>query len=446
MELYQQMDNDESLPSSERQSYQQMANFFLGTGTGIGAEGGMRLGNKVMPEGAGKALARVHTARDLAQRFDQRDASRGATGLEPQPQTPAMPGPQPSRPLAGQTIDAEALPVEPRPQSPPPAAAPPAAAPPGTRPPEEPAGAATPPPEQTPIPNRERLRNAAAAATGGNVSSRLKKEAHYNMMKKGLSPENLPDVAEALNMPRDATRASVLQRARELKGMGGKSGLFLPFAAGALAYGMADSNRARAADGTETGPSMGDKLTAAGTAAGTAYGMNRLINAMPAGAGALASGMMEPVTAMTFDPLEGSSREETGQKIADSRGSLSYHMPWMAENLMGIPRSEGTAFDVTQNPGNLPSPNPQRTEPSPGNQYFPLSSGQMPQQPAAAPSATAGDPDVARAWAKSPRATVIELTRGSGLDPEDIAHLAGITPDEVHSVLQGIPQQALAGR
>lgn len=435
---YQQLANDESVPFSERQSYQQMANFFLGTGTGIAAEGGMRFGNKVMPEGAGKALARVHTARDLAQRFDQRDAGRGAPALEPQPAATPVMQPQPSRPIAGQTIDAEALPVEPRPQLPPPVA-PPA---------EEPAGAATPPPEQTPIPNRDRLRNAASAAKGGPVSSRLKKEAHYNLMKKSLTPENLPDVAEALNMPRDSTRAGVLQRARELKGMGGKSGLFLPFAAGAMAYGLAGSNKVRAADGSEIGPSTADRLTSAGVAAGTSYGAGRVLGALDV-AGKAAGGMMEPIASMGVDPLEGGSREETGQKIAEARGQASYNAPWLAEHALGIPRSEGTGYDISRNP---PSPNPLRTEASPGNQYFPLSSGQMgqpgaaPAQPAAASAPQGADPDVSRAWAKSPRATVIELTRSSGLDPEDIAHLAGITPDEVHSVLQGIPQQALAGR
>ena len=152
--------------------------------------------------------------------------------------------------------------------------------------------------------------------------------------------------------------------------------------------------------------------------------------------------MMTPISSMSIDPLEGAGPEETGQKIAQGRADMAYNMPWIAENVLGIPRAEGAGYPITQDASNLPAPNPQRSQASPGNQYFPLSSGSPPQQPSASP--TAADPDVGRAWAKSPRATAIELTRGSGLDPEDIAHLAGITPDEVHSVLQGIPQGALA--
>ena len=59
------------------------------------------------------------------------------------------------------------------------------------------------------------------------------------------------------------------------------------------------------------------------------------------------------------------------------------------------------------------------------------------------PQLQAADPDVARAWRRSPRATAIELTRSSNLAPEDIATLAGVAPDEVHSVMGSIPRQAL---
>jgi hypothetical protein len=242
------------------------------------------------------------------------------------------------------------------------------------------------------------------------------------MMKKALTAENLPDVAEALNMPRDATRASVLQRARELKGMGGKSGLFLPFAAGSIAYGLS-SRESRAGDGADAGPSTGDKLTAAGAAAGTAYGASKVANALPFVGRAL-NFIGERSGPMMLSDMA----TDLGRYLTDK----------------GIMRSPDQRVADLSGASEVPSPNPLRTEPSPGNQYYPLSSPLMERR--AEPSPTAADQDVGRAWAKSPRATVIELTRGSGLDPEDIAHLAGVSPDEVHSVLQGIPQGALQAR
>jgi peptidoglycan hydrolase-like protein with peptidoglycan-binding domain len=286
-----------------------------------------------------------------------------------------------------------------------------------------PPAASAPHATQTPVPNAERLRN-AVSATGAPIAAKAGKTAHYNIMKKNLNAANLPDVADALGLARNADRASVLSHARSIMKLPGRSAIFLPLAAGGLAYEMAGSDRAEAATGAPARePGFGERAAAAATAGGAAYGAQKLMAKIPAGAGELAGGMGGPLTAMSFDPLEGESREATARNIDEARQSVAQHWPWGGQHLLGISPQAQEIHQMAQMP-----------------ERSPVNSG--PRQS----RLPAGDPDVARAWRQSPRSTAIQLSRDSGLDPEDIAHLAGTTADEVHSVLRGIPQQALAGR
>jgi hypothetical protein len=297
--------------------------------------------------------------------------------------------------------------------------------PPPPAPPSAPpqAAAALPAPDQQKMPNAERLRN-AVSATGAPIAAKAGKTAHYNIMKKNLNAANLPDVADALGLARNADRASVLSHARSIMKLPGRSAIFLPLAAAGAAYEMAGSDRAEAATGAPARePGIGERAAAAATAGGTAYGAQKLMAKIPAGAGELVGGMGGPLTAMSFDPLEGESREATARNIEEARQSVAQLWPWGGQHLLGISPQEQEIHRMAQMPERSPANSGPRQSRLPG-----------------------ADQDVARAWRQSPRSTAIQLSRDSGLDPEDIAHLAGTTADEVHSVLRGIPQQALAGR
>ena len=187
----------------------------------------------------------------------------------------------------------------------------------------------------------------------------------------------LREEAKALNIPGRSklTTKGALSAAIENVKQGtksiGKAGVLGPALAAGTAY-LATPDRAEAATGEGTAPSSSEALTNAGVAGGLAYGVGK---AIPRAAMPIVGGMAAPVAAMTFDPLEGASREETQRNIDTARGEVSYYAPGLSA-AFGIPRSEGTAYDITQNPGNLPTPSPMR--PAPGNQNFPLSSRLMP--------------------------------------------------------------------
>lgn len=270
----------------------------------------------------------------------------------------------------------------------------------------------TAPPAPQQLPNADRLRAAYEAATG-KKAPKAKKEAHYNMMKKALTAENQAAVAEALGLPGSASRKTVLQHARDIMKLGGRSSIVLPFAVGSYFAATGDSEAADASTGERVGNAAAEfGIGAGGTYAGM-KGMEALSRAAPNFMGALgaAGGAMTPFAAA--DLSDTMSREDlnTGQN-------------WMARNMpftRHLPGSSiGKAYDMAQ----VPAANPERRSMGP----------RLPE---------GADQEVASAWRKSPRRTVIELSRSSGLDPNDIAMLAGVSPQEVVSVMSEIPSQAL---
>lgn len=89
---YQGRANDEALTETERQANQRVANALLGTGTGIGVEGGRRFFFPAREPGMGQALARINAAKELATRMDASEA---------RPRTPPAPAqPKPETPKA----------------------------------------------------------------------------------------------------------------------------------------------------------------------------------------------------------------------------------------------------------------------------------------------------------------------------------------------------------
>jgi len=96
---YQGRANDESLTETERQANQRVANALLGTGTGIGVEGGRRFFFPAREPGMGQALARINAAKELATRMDASDARPRATAPAPAQPKPEAPKASPkSRP------------------------------------------------------------------------------------------------------------------------------------------------------------------------------------------------------------------------------------------------------------------------------------------------------------------------------------------------------------
>jgi hypothetical protein len=292
-----------------------------------------------------------------------------------------------------------------------PQSTPPQAATPQSRP-------AVTPTSQTPVPTNAQTLIAGARAAGLEGKITKASAAKYLLNKKTITDQNRGSIAKALRVspgPNFTERLS-----KKIKGLSSSRktlpGLAWPFIAGAMAYDTVTSN----AEASSGGITNADRLkgAATGTAAGGAvYAGGRMLDALGRIAPHL-GGVMSPVATMGYDPLEGGSREATEQNISEARGQASSFAPGMAENIMGIPRSEGEMYSKAQ----VPTPNPARGLP-PG-----------------------ADPDVAKAWRKSPRRTIIELSKSSGLDAQDIATLAGVAPDEVNEIMGAIPQQAMEMR
>lgn len=182
--------------------------------------------------------------------YDQTDVARIRSDALPDDQRRVSP-PR-SMPLQAQTIDV--APEAPQAALPPPAAAP------------------TPPSD--PIQHGQRL-SQAVAATGGKPST--SKATNYAALAKGLTSENMGSVAEALKLPAEANKRTILQRARELTNVRGTSAWLLPMAAAGAAYEMS-RNQAEAGNGDTSGSSP---ATAAAVAGGTAFGANKLLQAVP---------------------------------------------------------------------------------------------------------------------------------------------------------------------
>ena len=152
-------------------------------------------------------------------------------------------------------------------------AAPPPAAPPRQPQPGLPRAQ---PSAEGPMRHSDRLKQTVAAA-GGKLGKT--KSANVAAIKRGLTAENMPAVAQSLNLPAEASRPQILQRLREISKIGGK--MVLPFAAGVLAYDAATSD-AEAANGEGGIPNVARGAIAGGTAAGATYAANRLLQAVPA--------------------------------------------------------------------------------------------------------------------------------------------------------------------
>lgn len=313
---YKNAGEDPTLTETERQANRRIANGLLGTLTGVGMEGGMRLANRVLPEGYGKSLARIETARNLAERFDERDAGKRPSSSEMSRLARSLKGAQP------EVIEAKPIQSLPSPQSRPQIAA---------------------SKEQTPIRNMERLRSAVTAA-GGKPSST--KSANYDTLRKSLTRDNLPAVAESMNLPKTASRASVLQRARELLRTSGKSGILLPLAAAGAAYELA-GEPAEAGNPSATGGNTADRLAAASAAGGTVYGMNRLMNALKGAVPKALSGGMQ----MTMPTAGAEMTNYTPEELNTGRN-------WMARNL---PEAlQFGAVDEAREMATVPERNPAR--------------------------------------------------------------------------------------
>jgi hypothetical protein len=326
-ERYVDQANDPNASESDKAMSRSIANGLLGGGTGIAVEGGGRFFFPARQPGIGQAMMRIEAARDFANRMDSKDIgteNRLLQGIK-----------EPAASKALTTIDAEAVPV---------------AEPQKTLPPSEPAAAAPASKAKTARPGDLAWYKEQARALEIPGRSKLRNK------------EQLIDAIESAN--RDKAR----KRVRGPKG-GGKSAILAPLLAGGATYAM-QGDPAEAGNEGSFASNAVNKLQAPAIAAGTAYGTNRLLSALKA-AGQAAGGALEPTGAMGIDPLEGADRASTAENIGTARGQASYYAPWLAENVMGIPRSEGTAYDVTQNPGNMPVPSPRR--PAPGNMDYPLS-------------------------------------------------------------------------
>lgn len=385
---YENMANDENLPWEQRQAASRMANMFLGGFTGVGVEGAARFLNRKEEPGVGRAMMRIEAARDLANRFDAKDLGVGVEDrgsiLQAGPRNAlnAKPKPPTSRTIEAQAtpqienrsitaaqnysttgdtgdmgksagkpptkINTQQQPVESNPAT--------------TKianfsntgesaelgkDPGKPATKIE--PQKTPqeLPYRDRLRMAVESV--GAKPGRTK-QANYEAFKRGLTEENLPKVAEALSLPQGASKATILQRAREMLRTSGKGSFFLPILAGGLAYQMAGGSPAEASvDGTTAEPSMGDKLLAGGTAAGVTAGAQQLMSRIPPAAGAalgMAGGAMTPFAAADTSDMM-------------TQDDINVGRNWLARN---IPASRYVSQDMANAYGmaQVPSQNPER--------------------------------------------------------------------------------------
>jgi hypothetical protein len=194
---------------------------------------------------------------------------------------------------------------------------------------------------------------AAGAKPGKN------KTANVDAIKRNLSADNMPDVAESLNLPRTANRSTILQRLREISKVGGR--YVWPVTAGLVAYdavtGDAEaSNQPEVEAGTGNvsggGVTNEDRLRGAvtGTAAGAAtYGGNRLLQAIPQSV-KTAFGAGAPMLA----PQMGADMTDyTPEETAQLRNWTARNMPAVSQFVGGYPEE---AYDMAQ----VPEKNPAR--------------------------------------------------------------------------------------
>lgn len=228
-------------------------------------------------------------------------------------------------------------------------------------------------PSDPPMRHSDRLKKKTAPAAG--VKPGKTKAATVEAIKKNLTAQNMPDVAESLNLPRTASRSTILQRLREISNVGGK--YVWPAMAGAIAYDavLGDAEAAgepeiEAGTGNRaaSGPSLSDHLEATGAAtvagATTAGGikladaLSRVAPTTMRALGGSAPGMLpEMISSMTDYPQEDLNRGRN----------------WMARNL---PEAlQVGAVSEAREMATVPEKNPARVY---GNAYRP-GGGKAPQ-------------------------------------------------------------------
>lgn len=228
--------------------------------------------------------------------------------------------------------------------------------------------AALSPPEGEPIQHSERLK-LAASVSGASPAS--KKADNIAAIKKNLTADNMADVAKSLKLPADATRPQILQRLREIGGVGGK--FALPLAAGALAYEASGSPaKAETESGTPESPSLTSRLLAGLTAAGTAVGADKLIQAAPA-IGRVAGKVLGPELALatgTPAAAEAIGIPSFQQAMADKTG-----ISQVPERRQGPPPPSLMRAAALEVPSDIPAGTTEQAN---------IDSGMRPEQPAAA--------------------------------------------------------------
>lgn len=280
------------------------------------------------------------------------------------------------------------------------------------------------PPAQTPMPTNAQTLISAARAAGAEGKLTKADAAKYLKRKGSITDQNRTAVAKALRVSPGPNFTDRL--AKKIKGLSSSRktlpSLTWPLVAGAIAYDTVTGN-AEATGGPEieagTGNTSGgitnaDRMrgAATGTAAGGAvYGANRLMDSL----GRVAPNLVRGLSGGAIMAMPGeiaSAMDQTPEQMNMARNKAARYLP---ESLQSPAIAE--AGQMAQVPERNPRSLPQ-----------------------------GADPDVVKAWRQSPRRTIIELSRSSGLDANDIATLAGVAPDEVTSLMGVIPQRAMEMR
>lgn len=163
-------------------------------------------------------------------------------------------------------------------------------------------------PSGPPMRHSDRLKKTATAA---GAKPGKTKSANVEAIKKNLTAQNMPDVAESLNLPRTASRSTILQRLREISNVGGK--YVWPAMAGAIAYDAVTSDAEAAGEGGTASNVL--KGTVAGTAAGatTAGGIklaDMLGKVVPTTMRALSGGLVAGLPTEIANAFDNYSPEE----------------------------------------------------------------------------------------------------------------------------------------
>jgi hypothetical protein len=379
---YQKQADDKSLPWEEQQAAQRMANGFLGGFTGIGLEGAARFFNKKTPEGVGKAMMRINTARDYAKRMDESDArpraasSPLARALTEEPRAKSFP----------KTIDAEILP-EPAPQK------------------------ALPAPETTP---ETPPKAAATPGTAAYMRERLKDDfgiTGTSKMKKGQLATKL---AEA--MQEHGAKRTVGPRK---PGGGGTAAGVAAVLGGGLAADAA-YNSARA-EGASPMQAIGNAAPAAATTAGgvgAGYGVSKLAQALSPIAGkaiGMGSSMLGPMMAGDMTDMSADEAAQARQQIAAVPGQLRSALSSAMTPGNATPEETQGAMYPEAVPPQAAAP-----QPAPPPQQNPMMSASALQIPENIPPDAAQQAEIAAAFSPNVEGRLRRMV-SLGAPPEAIA-------------------------